>query len=170
MCFANMNEMMESSLGLGKNFVLAKWLKHERLAASDVFKMTDGIYIIHSYYYHPEDEDVDDAEAINHYITYNAGTRMLFLFPEVSCVLALALMLCHFHFATCLELQVMVLEQEDIDDIPAFIAKLRAVPFQTRINTDAGSFVRRVRRLFVHNSKEALALPIAHPHHVKSSE
>lgn len=162
--------MLQESLGVGKNFVLAKWLKHERLAASDVFKMTDGIYIIHSYYYHPEDEDVDYAEAINHYVTYNAGTRMLFLFPEVSIVLVLAQLLCLIHSAASLEPQVMVLEQEDIDDIPAFIAKLRAVPFQTRINTDAGSFVRKVRRLFVHNSSEALALPLAHPHYVKSSE
>lgn len=81
--FKNLNEVLKGSEGLGRNFILTKWLKRERLAASDVFKMTDGIYIIHSYYYHPEDVDVEGAEAINHYITYNAGTRMLFLFPEV---------------------------------------------------------------------------------------
>ena len=168
LCFANLNEMLQASEGFGRNFILTKWLKRERLAASDVFKMTDGINIIHTYYYHPGDVDVEDAEAINHYITYNAGTRMLFLFPEVRAYAHIH-MLARSHTLSTFT-QVLVLEDSDIEDIPAFVAKLRQVPFQTRINTDAGSFVRKVRRLFVHNRKEALSLPLAHPQHVNVME
>lgn len=82
--FDEMGKMLSSSTGLGKHFQLVKWKKREQqLAASDVFKMTDGIYIIHALYYHAEDIDYKDAEAIDHYMAYNAGTRMLFLYPEV---------------------------------------------------------------------------------------
>ncbi|KAL1527146.1 hypothetical protein AB1Y20_015828 [Prymnesium parvum] len=104
----------------------------------DVFLKTEGVYIIHSNYFHPEDVDFDDAEAIPHYIVYNAGTRVLFLYPEV-----------------------VVLEDEDIADIPAFVLKLRNVPFQTRLISDKGSYARRVRRLAVKNCQESKKLPMA---------
>lgn len=81
--FTDLNEMLANSERLGQLFSLVKWSKKTKLAASDVFTMKDGIYIVHSYYYHSDDIDFKYAEAIDHYIVYNAGTRVLFLYPEV---------------------------------------------------------------------------------------
>ena len=46
-------------------------------------RATEGVFIMHSYYFHPEDIDFSHAEPIPHYITYNAGNRVLNLCPEV---------------------------------------------------------------------------------------
>ena len=70
------------------------------------------------------------------------------------------------HFYT----QILVIEQEDIDNLPKFIAKLRDIPFQTRISDKKGSFVNKVRRVFVENVKEAVALPWAHPDHLRGKK
>ena len=76
--------MLAASHGYGKFFRLCKWQKRDNnRRAIDVFTMKDGIYIIHTLYFHPEDVEYDDAELIHHYVTYNAGTRTLFLYPEV---------------------------------------------------------------------------------------
>lgn len=54
-----------------------------------------------------------------------------------------------------------MLEDSDVNDLPDFLHKLRYPPFQIRLSTDKGSFARKVRRLCVKNSPEALSLPMA---------
>lgn len=62
--------------------------------------------------------------------------------------------------------QVIVLEQSDIDDTTTFMTKLREFPFCVRVNMERGTFAKKVRRLFVQNTKDANALPFAHKHHL----
>ena len=86
MSFNEMNVLLQQCTGAGKWFVLLKPWLHRQLAVSDVFQLRHGVYVIHSYYFHPEDANVhfsEAPEAIDHYIVYNAGTRALFLYPEV---------------------------------------------------------------------------------------
>ena len=50
-------------------------------------------------------------------------------------------------------MQVMVLEQKDINDIPFFLEKkLRKPPYQIQLNTAKGSFLTCVRRVYVSNA------------------
>ena len=43
-----------------------------------------GVYGILCNHYHPEDIEFPElAEGIPHFITYNAGTRVLYTYPEV---------------------------------------------------------------------------------------
>ncbi|KAL3908236.1 MAG: hypothetical protein SGPRY_009879 [Prymnesium sp.] len=54
-------------------------------AVRDVFGLPYGVCIIYAYYFHPEDAELnvfEATEAINHYLVYNAGTRVLFLYAE----------------------------------------------------------------------------------------
>lgn len=81
--FTTMQEMLDMSSGLGSLFKLVKVHKRMRFAASDVFNMTSGIFIVHTYYFHAEDVGFKEAEPVHHYAVYNAGTRVLFLHPEV---------------------------------------------------------------------------------------
>lgn len=55
----------------------------ETSTASDVFRMTAGVFAISVSIYHEEDMGIEGAEPIGHYVAYNAGTRALFLYPEV---------------------------------------------------------------------------------------
>ena len=51
----------------------------------DVFRQSYGIFLIHCEVVHAEDFELEDrlTESVPHYIVYNAGTRVLFLYPEV---------------------------------------------------------------------------------------
>ena len=51
----------------------------------DVFRQSSGIFLIHCEVVHAEDFELEDrlTESVPHYIVYNAGTRVLFLYPEV---------------------------------------------------------------------------------------
>ena len=75
---------------------------------------TAGIYLIHTEVTHPEDWDFEYAELIDHYVAYNAGTRVLYLYPEVVVVL-----------------------DSDLEDFEHFVARLRAPPFCMRLPTDS---------------------------------
>ena len=55
----------------------------ETSTAADVFRMTAGVFAISVSIYHWEDMGIEGAEPIGHYVAYNAGTRALFLYPEV---------------------------------------------------------------------------------------
>ena len=62
----------------------------DEMSCLDVFTLTAGIYVIHAFYFQAENaSDFDEeepraTEAIQHYVVYNAGTRVLNLLSEVS--------------------------------------------------------------------------------------
>ena len=74
-----------------------------------VFLQPDGVFIIHCAVTHKEDYDWGCADTVPHYIVYNAGTRVLFLYPEVVVVL-----------------------DEDLEDIEGFLQKLQKPPYLIR--------------------------------------
>lgn len=141
------------------------------MSALDVFKLSAGVYVIHAFYFHSEDASFFDeknphhTEAIDHYVVYNAGTRVLNLLPEVSIsdfgrvLLMLTQLL--------LPSQIVVLHDEDIADLPNFRAMLLE-KYHTRLNGSNGSFLRRVRRVWcqagAHSSDSGSLLPLTHPH------
>ena len=91
---------------------------------ADLFCCTSGVYIIHTGVTHPEDWDVDDAELVPHYIVYNAGTRVLFLYPEV-----------------------VVVQDTDLSEagLQTLVTKMRAPPYLLRLpSDDMRRWVRRV--------------------------
>ena len=72
--------------GLGRVFELRQVRPLER--ACDVFLRTWGVYLLHTLYYDARDVEYIDAandfvEGIHHYATYNAGTKLLQLNPEI---------------------------------------------------------------------------------------
>jgi len=73
-----------------------------------------------------------------HYAAFNAGTRLLFLYPEF-----------------------LIVSESDIQDLPAFIHSLWDEPFLVRIATDRGSGRGCVRQLFLKVCDAAMAAPIA---------
>lgn len=77
---------------------------------ADVFHQPSGVYLIHCGVTHAEDYDWEFAETVPHLIVFNAGTRVLFMYPEV----------------------VVVLE-EDVRDIKRFFSKLQEPPFLIRL-------------------------------------
>lgn len=77
----------------------------------DVFHKASGIFVIYTDHYTAEDmENPDIAEGVGHYIVYNAGTRVLFLNPEV-----------------------IVLDEEDFANIFFFLKKIERAPYLLRI-------------------------------------
>ena len=86
----------------------------------ELFMQTAGVYLIHTHVTHPEDWDFEYAELIDHYVAFNAGTRVLYLYPEVVVVL-----------------------DSDLEDFEHFVARLRAPPFCMRLPTYS-SFVRQI--------------------------
>ena len=91
----------------------------------DVFRQSLGIFLIHCEVVHAEDFDVEDCESVPHYIVYNAGTRVLFLYPEV-----------------------LVIKDEDIQDVPAFLARIREPPYLVRVASGEGTPRRWVRQIW----------------------
>jgi hypothetical protein len=81
---------VRESTGLGALFLLEKIKSAVMRKQSNpemlmhVFQRTSGVYIIACMHFHDEDIGQAGAEGIPHYITYNAGTGLLFLYPEVS--------------------------------------------------------------------------------------
>jgi len=75
--------MLDCAQGLGRAFELR--LVRSLDKACDVFLRTWGVYVVHTLYYDARDIDVIDTygEGIHHYATYNAGTKLLQLNPEV---------------------------------------------------------------------------------------
>ena len=85
-------------------------------------------------------ENTDVIEGIGHYIVYNAGTRVLFLNPEV-----------------------VVLEDEDLADIDAFSKKMERSPILLRI--PISFFVNRfVHKLCYFESGEGSSTEETLPH------
>lgn len=108
-------------------------------ACTDVFKQPSGVYIIHCRWYHHEEWDWEHAEGIDHYVTYNAGTRLLQMYPEA-----------------------MVLDQADVDNKPALLEALAAPPYQLRFHAkDGGRLCRRLALRVSHTDALAtMALPL----------
>ena len=101
--------------------------------------MPAGIYIIHAYHGHEEDfDDVPWSEmtadaVVHHYVVYNAGRRILYLYPEV-------LLLEDDDFAGSIT--------DEMSGIRRFLSRLERKPYQIRLNNNKGSYERKVRRLF----------------------
>ena len=93
----------------------------------DVFRQSSGIFLIHCEVVHAEDFELEDrlTESVPHYIVYNAGTRVLFLYPEV-----------------------LVIKDEDIQDVPAFLARIREPPYLVRVASGDGTARQWVRQIW----------------------
>ena len=97
----------------------------------DVFRQSSGIFLIHCGVVHAEDFELEDrlTESVPHYIVYNAGTRVLFLYP-------------------CLYPEVLVIKDEDIQDVPAFLARIREPPYLIRVASGDGTARQWVRQIW----------------------
>ena len=81
--FAQLNQQLATSEGVGQAFTLGKVLRRMETVL-DVFAQSFGTYVIHCFHFNDEDIDFpQEAESIPHYICYNAATRLLQLYPEV---------------------------------------------------------------------------------------
>lgn len=60
--------------------------------------------------------------------------------------------------------QVLVLEDDDLNNLPDFLHKLSQVPFQIKLNHDKGSFAKQARRVCVVNTSESIHTRFAFPH------
>ena len=76
----------------------------------DIFNLQSGVFVIHCAVTHKEDYDWEFAETVPHYIVYNAGTRVLFLYPEV-----------------------VVVMDDDLRDLSRLFAKLKKPPYCIRM-------------------------------------
>ena len=93
------------------------------LALQHVCFTFSGVFSIHCYHFHEEDiEYYKTSEAISHYITFNADTGYISLYPEV-----------------------IVLLEEDKLDLDTFFSKLSASPYLLKFKVDdhATKLVRR---------------------------
>ena len=124
------------------------------------------MYGILCHHYHPEDIDAPEmSEAVTHFISYNAGTRVLNTYPEVrarllptlvAAVVVVVVVLAH--------TQVVVLHDADIADPSTFLETvLRKEPFSLLVHPkhSAAMYVQRLGFLLV---DEAFQLPLAHAH------
>ena len=98
---------------------------------TQVFTQTSGVYMLSANVTHPEDADCQYAELIPHYMVYNAGTRVLFLNPEV-----------------------VVVTDSDMEDIDTFVNRLRQAPYFVRIAP--GAACGKIRRLWVRRARAHL--------------
>ena len=98
---------------------------------TQVFTQTSGVYMLSAYVTHAEDTEWEYAELIPHYVVYNAGTRVLFLNPEV-----------------------VVLTDSDMEDIDTVISRLRQAPYFVRI--PSRSTRGNIRRLWVRRARATL--------------
>ena len=82
--FAEVNYAFSISTGLGRAFELCKPFAALH-CLYDFFKLRFGTFVFWVRHYHEEDMDFGDkADWISHYITWNATTRLLQCYPEVS--------------------------------------------------------------------------------------
>ena len=98
---------------------------------TQVFTQTSGVYMLSANVTHSEDADCEYAELIPHYVVYNAGTRVLFLNPEV-----------------------VVVTDSDMEGIDTFMTRLRQAPYLVRIPSRAPR--GNIRRLWVPRTRAAL--------------
>ena len=98
----------------------------------EIFMQQQGIFIIHCLYFHDEDWEAAleyaspsspyaKPQGVDHYIVYNAGTRLLLLYPEL-----------------------LIVDQTDLDDLQAFERKLMQPPFKVHLPRDAGRGSRQL--------------------------
>lgn len=88
--FGTMQLLLHRSTGLGRLFELRKLDKssdNQLRSSADVFSFEEGVYVIHAYWFIAEvcglpREEVE-GEQVDHYIVYNAGRRVLYIYPEV---------------------------------------------------------------------------------------
>ena len=87
--FSDLNTRFKMTQGLGSLFFLtiSPILTTTFFSVRDVFSLPHGVFMIHCWIYHWEDVDFEYAEGVSHYITYNADTRCLTLYPEVCATL-----------------------------------------------------------------------------------
>lgn len=83
--FSVMNARFASSELLGSLFFWKKPYRgsEARTSLRDLFYRTHGVFGIHCKVYHREDVDFEFAEGIPHYMTFNADTRYLNIYPHV---------------------------------------------------------------------------------------
>lgn len=87
--FGTMQTLLANSTGLGRMFELRRFDKigNKMLSAADVFNFDQGVYVIHAFWFIAEVCDLPydqlGGEAVDHYVVYNAGRRVLFIYPEV---------------------------------------------------------------------------------------
>ena len=115
-------------------------------------------------HYHPEDVDFPEvSEGIPHFISYNAGTRVLCTYPEVCGLLYLHSALLLWMHAPQLCVQVVVLDDADVAD-PSLLLEtvLPKEPFLLRVQADvlASMYVQRLAVILL---DDAFQLPLAHP-------
>lgn len=143
--FPMLNDLFSTSRLLGQCFELVH-VPRAFNSCDTIFTATSGIYLIHCWHYHPEDivmvapngTPSAEVEGISHYISYNAGTRLLQIYPEM-----------------------LVLEQADVRDPSALLARLREHPYLVALDTRPNSAKRWVRQLMV---KVASPLAASLPH------
>lgn len=97
----------------------------------EVFTQTVGVYLLYASVTHWEDADFEHAEVVPHYIVYNAGTRVLFLNPEV-----------------------VVVDDSDMHDLAGFVHKISQAPYLVRLHQGAAR--RTIRRLWVARARAHL--------------
>ena len=139
-----MGEMLQCGSEVGQSFELHK-LPARIQCTPDVFRETSGVYIIHARHYHEEDLVDTAGEHIEHYMTYHAGTRLLYMYPEA-----------------------IVLEDKDVLDIPSFLERIKQVPFQTEVDVGPGSAHRWVRQLYSRCTSHSLHAPTVYRGYVEA--
>ena len=109
----------------------------------DLFTQKIGVFAIQCAHYHAEDIDYpDESEGIPHYIMLNAGTGLMYTYPEM-----------------------LVLTDEDRHDLDAFFEQLKAPPYLLLFERRSPVKVL-TRQVFVEVSPRALELPYSHPSHL----
>ena len=116
-----MNKILSQAAGASL-FRLRKMVEKDLLLMG-IFLRTEGVYVIHCELYHEEDVGFEHAETVSHYITFNAGTGALYLYPEV-----------------------LVVTNDDREDLVGFFGTLEQAPFLLKMNytEQANKWARRV--------------------------
>ena len=125
---------------LGKLFFLRKPIAPMVTVVQDLFVERSGVFAIHCEHYHEEDIDYpEQSEGIPHYVMLNAGTGVLYTYPET-----------------------LVLEDEDRRDLDSFFEKLKKPPYLLLFKRSTPVKVL-ARQFFIAVSPRALELPYSHP-------
>ena len=137
-------------------------------APNDCFELSSiicssGVYGIYCNHYHAEDiEDFETSEGIPHFISYNAGTRVLNTYPEARIVYLIffycMLILMQPSFV---HVQVLVLEDADVADPSTFLRTVLRRPPYLLVVDDHIPALQKARRLGVALLSEAMQLPLA---------
>ena len=143
MSFPKLKHRLDMGDALGKCFVLCKPELAGVVFLEDVFTQKIGVFCIECKHYHAEDIDhPDESEGIPHYVMLNAGTGMLYTYPEM-----------------------LVLTDDDRRDLDTFFKQLKAPPYLLLFERRSSVKVL-TRQVFVEVSPRALELPYSHPSHL----